>query len=180
MKNFDEARDLRPRIPVEDRTFVLGGEKFVARDRFRPEVLAPLDGLRDAETDPTRCSCGHRLHEHNPKGDGAGSCAQKNCPCKDFSALIIDRGTPLGETIEVIDRTLLGMIEDEGAHDRFRTLRAREDDPLQVPDLMDVIKWMTALDADRPTGASGDSTPGRDQDGTSSTASSSSPEQQAA
>ena len=73
MKNFDEDRQQRPRRPVEDRTFVLGGETFVARDRFRPDALEPLELIKEAKTDPTTCTCAHRLHEHNVHVSGKGA-----------------------------------------------------------------------------------------------------------
>ena len=44
MKNFDSDRKSRE-IPVEERTFVLGGETFIGRSTVRPEALTQWDGI---------------------------------------------------------------------------------------------------------------------------------------
>lgn len=47
MKNFDVERKHR-HTPVEDRTFVLGGETFVAKEDVHPSVLVAFDRIDGA------------------------------------------------------------------------------------------------------------------------------------
>lgn len=181
MKDFDAVRNERPRRTVEERTFRLGGETFVARDRFRPEAIAPLEAVKDPKVDPTTCRCGHRLHEHLPFADGrkgAAGCGTAQCDCEQFSPVIIEGGTPLAEQLVLLDATMVALIEaGDDAHGRYRAIRERVEDPLEVADLMAVIKWVTEVDTGRPTGAPDGLPPGREATaGTSSTPASSSPE----
>jgi hypothetical protein len=46
VKNFDTERKARE-IPVEERTFVLGGETFIGRSSVRPEALTKWDGITE-------------------------------------------------------------------------------------------------------------------------------------
>lgn len=52
MKNFDESRK-HDHVPVEDRTFVIGGEVFVAKEDVHPSVLTAFDRLEDANVETT-------------------------------------------------------------------------------------------------------------------------------
>jgi hypothetical protein len=45
MKNFDEKRHLRRSLTVDDRSFTLGGEIFVAKASMRPEALTDYDRI---------------------------------------------------------------------------------------------------------------------------------------
>lgn len=171
MKDFDEERNARPRLSVEERTFKIGGEVFVARDRIRPDALAPMDDLPDAEFDHTTCSCDHRLHEH-PQGP----CTAVGCDCKKFRPKLLKSGATLAEQLAAMDTTFVALIESgDDAEARYRALRARNDDALELDDIMEVIGWVTVLNTRRPTGPSVDSPGGPASTGTASTGVSSSP-----
>jgi hypothetical protein len=176
MKDFDASRNSRPRRPREDRMFILGGETFVARDRFRPEVLVPIESLEEPVLDHTTCSCEHRLYEHADANGRPAPCVSAGCGCQKFDAKVVDPGSSLITQLEALDTTIIGMIEpDDDAHARYRALRANEDDPLEVEDLMEVVKWCSAEDTGRPTMQPSVSTPGPVSTGTPSTDVSSSP-----
>lgn len=49
MKNFDTARNQRKRTK-DERTFIIGGEEFVARDGVHPDVLAQYDEINQDTT----------------------------------------------------------------------------------------------------------------------------------
>lgn len=175
MKNFDEARNARPRKSLEERTFALGGQVFVIRDRFRPEVMLPLEQLEDAITDKTTCNCDHRLHEHN-EGGTVGACQQWGCGCKKFVPKVLEPGSSLADQLAAVDLTITGMLDPaENSAERYAGLRANEEDPLEVEDLMEIIKWATEKDTEHPTGPSSVSTAGLEPTGTPSTGVSSSP-----
>ncbi len=151
MKNFDDARRLRAKRPVEDRTFMLGGQEFVVRARVRPEVLTPMDTIQDAV--------------RGPNGE------------------VVQRGTPIGQDIAVMDDVLVSLIEDtDDAHARYRALRADEDDPIEIEDIRDVLMWAIGLvtgrdgeDGRDPTGSASGSTPSAARTATRSMDGSSSP-----
>lgn len=173
--NFDTERQARPRRSVEERTFILAGETFVARDRWRPEVMSRLTDVRDPSFDYRECSCGHPLNEHHPRTDGvkgAAGCKHDVCSCAGFRPLMTDRGSPVDEDIRILDETVLAMIEpgpDGEAHARYRALREDEDDPVEIEDLSAIVAWLTKKETGRPTGRPGGSTPGPPSTGTSST-----------
>lgn len=131
MKNFDTERKARE-IPVEERTFVLGGETFIGRSSVRPEVLTKWDGIGD--------------------------------------------DMPITEVLKATDDTILALIEDDGAHARYLALRAKEDDPLTVPDLVAVGMWLVEVQTGRPTEPPTGSTDSPSTPGTTSTAALSSPD----
>lgn len=174
MKNLDEARHARPRRSVEDRTFVIGGETFVARDRFRPDVIAPIEQLADPVFDPTTCRCSHRLHEHP-----SGPCTAVGCTCPKFNEALVEAGATLADQLAAFDSAIVGILEGDGP-DRWRELRARDDDPIELSDMMEVIRYATSREAARPTGPPGGSSSTPSEPGTSSTDVSSSPDSQAA
>lgn len=45
MKNFDEYREKRALVGVEERSFQVGGETFVRRPAVRPEAVNPWEGI---------------------------------------------------------------------------------------------------------------------------------------
>lgn len=54
--------------------------------------------------------------------------------------------------INVMDEVILSHIEDiNGAHDRWRELRTRDDDPVTVDDLAALVEWLLAEQTGRPT-----------------------------
>lgn len=169
MKDFDRERNERPRRTLEERTFSLGGQTFVLRDRFRPEVLVPLEEIEEPITDKTTCNCDHRLHEHNENGK-VGACQEFGCQCNKFTPKVLEPGSSLVDQLAAIDLTITGMIDpaDDSAA-RYAAVRSREDDPLEIEDLTAIIEWATAKDTDRPTGQPSVSTPGPAATGESST-----------
>ena len=75
------------------------------------------------------------------------------------------------ESLKVIDTLILAFLEDvDDAHDRYRALRARDDDAVNVRDLNEVIRWLIMESTKRPTSALSLSTGGRAENGTPSTA----------
>lgn len=94
----------------------------------------------------------------------------------DFEDLKPDSGAH--RTLEIIDKLICDFIEDDGAHDRYRTLRQREDNPITLDDLLQVANWVTGEVAGRPTGSPSDSSTGSEgpTTGTPLTDVSSSPE----
>lgn len=132
MKNFDTDRKTRE-IPVEERTFQLGGETFVARSSVRPEALTKWDSISD-----------------------------------DMNVT---------DVLKATDDTILALIEDgDNAHERYTALRAREDDPLTVPDLVEVGTWLVEVQTGRPTEPPTASTASLSTPGTKSTDEPSSPD----
>lgn len=132
MKNFDTERKARS-IPVEERTFTLGGDTFIARDSVRPEALTKWDG--------------------------------------------IDGNMEIGDVLEATDATIIALIEDtDNGHERYLALRAREDDPLTVPDLVAVGTWLVEVQTGRPTESPTGSTDSPSTPGTKSTVEPSSPD----
>lgn len=171
MKDFDVARNSREQRSVDERSFKLGGETFIVRDRIRPDVLAIFDTVREATFDNTTCGCDHKNMEHR-----SGTCAHEGCDCQKFQPKILDPGSTLAETLEALDLTILGLMENgEDAHERYRGLRARIDDPLTTDDLKAVVEWCVAETTGRPTMSPSVSTAGREQTETPSTEDSSSP-----
>jgi hypothetical protein len=86
--------------------------------------------------------------------------------------------TPASEILEKADATILSMIEKkDNAHDRYRALREREDDALNLEDLTDLVQWLVEVQSGgRPTEPASDSSTSPDETGTSLTDSSPSPE----
>lgn len=85
--------------------------------------------------------------------------------------------TGAARTLEIIDQLIVDLIEDGGdAHGRYTTLRAREDNPVTLDDLLEVSKWLMTEVTNRPTTPPSDSSEGSEsgRTGTSSTANSSS------
>lgn len=82
-------------------------------------------------------------------------------------------------TLEIIDELVLSMIQDgaegEEAEARYRAIRAREDDPIALADLQNIVEWLVERQTGRPTGKPGNSSAGRGRTGGRSTADSSSP-----
>ncbi len=73
----------------------------------------------------------------------------------------LDNDTPVKETMEIVDDLIVALIEPrDGAEDRYRAVRANQDDPISVEDLQDLIRWMMEIQTGRPTGPPGDSSPG--------------------
>ena len=73
------------------------------------------------------------------------------------------------DSLEVVDQTILSFIEDtDGAHDRYRALRERDEDPVSIRDLNGLVVWLIAESTKRPTSALSLSEPGREPTGTTS------------
>jgi hypothetical protein len=132
VKDFDTDRKARS-IPVEDRTFILGGETFIGRESVRPEALTKWDGITDEMA--------------------------------------------VGEVLQATDDTILALIEDtDDGHARYLALRQREDDPISVPDLVEVGTWLVEVQTGRPTEPPTASTDSPSTPGTTSTGEHSSPD----
>lgn len=87
--------------------------------------------------------------------------------------------TPATEALATIDMIVLDMIEDGGegqdACVRYKALRAREDDPVTLGDLTDLVEWLVESATSRPTSRQSGSMRGPAATGTISTEGSSSP-----
>lgn len=88
----------------------------------------------------------------------------------------IDTDKPALEVIGLVDEVILGMMENgDGSHERYRDLRARENDPLSLEDLRDVVQWLIEEQTGRvPTQPLSPSGPGPERTRTRSTGGSSS------
>lgn len=84
--------------------------------------------------------------------------------------------TPASEILVMADKTILDLIEKkDDAHARYRALREREEDPLNLEDLTDLIQWLVEVQSGgRPTEPSPDSSSSPEETGTRSTEDSSS------
>lgn len=78
------------------------------------------------------------------------------------------------EWIEIYDETVLALLAP-GQEDKWREVRAIDDNPLTVHDLLELIAYLLSEATGRPTGPSSDSSDGRDSTGTTSTDGSGSP-----
>jgi hypothetical protein len=177
MKNFDA--DLVERTPRDDRMFVLRGQTFVVRDRVRPDVLIPIDSLREQTVSRTDCTCGHERRFHVSPTDRTkiAGCNDPTCDgCEQFTGVVEDPGSTLTEQLAAYDETIVSLIEDaDDAHTRYAAVRAQEDQALTADDLLEVIRWAAAVAGGRPTGDSSVSTNGHASTVTTSTEPSSSP-----
>lgn len=82
-----------------------------------------------------------------------------------------------GDTIDVYTDLVLRCIrDDDGAHDRFRHVLERDDNPVGFRDLLSLVRWLVEEQTRLPTAAPSPSTPGRETNGSASTEGSSSPE----
>lgn len=87
----------------------------------------------------------------------------------------IDTATKPADVLRIADDALLGMIEAEG-HDRWRTLRQREEDAVNLGDILAVVEWLIEAQVERtPTQQPSPSTAGRGRTAAKSTDGSSSP-----
>lgn len=78
------------------------------------------------------------------------------------------------ESLAVVDKTILSFIEDTNdAHARYQALRERDEDPVSIRDLNQLVVWLISESTKRPTSALLLSEPGRAPTGTNSTATSS-------
>lgn len=115
-----------------DRTFQIGGELFVRKVGVKPEVIAAYDQ--------------------------------------------INMGMGASETLEMIDQVVLDMIDNDGTatadgdtivrvgedgHARYTALREREEDPLSLADMQDLVGWLIEEETSRtPTQQLSPSPPG--------------------
>lgn len=89
--------------------------------------------------------------------------------------------TTTAQVLEIVDDLMETLISpDDGAHERYRAVRANEVDPIELPDLLDVVQWAVEVYTDRPTGRPSVSEAGSTSTGTNSTDDSSSKDSQAA
>lgn len=178
MKDFDQERNSRPLRSLEQRSFTIGGQTFVMRDRVRPEAYAPMDDLKGEKRDRLVCTCDHARVAHGPN---ANNCQHPGCKCEAFTGRVLEDGSTMREVIAAIDTTFLSMVElDNETEARYREMREREWDIIEIDDLRSVVEWMVSESTSRPTGPPPSSTPLPEPTGASSTAGSSLPVTQAA
>ena len=178
MKNFDEEREARVEIPEDQRTFQLGGETFLIRDAVRPEVFAPLDEMKPLVQSKTDCVCGHTRVQHV---QGRGACNDPACSCIAFVGEVVEKGSSLAEILDAFDAAVLACLADtDGGRDRWKALRRREDNPVEMADIRGVLDWIQEVQSARPTQRPGSSSPGPSETGTTSTENSSSQDSPAA
>lgn len=64
----------------------------------------------------------------------------------------LEETTAATETLELIDGIVVDLIEDaDGGHDRYRALRQREEDPLSLADMQEMVQWLVEEETGRPT-----------------------------
>lgn len=83
--------------------------------------------------------------------------------------------TPARESIEIMDRLILSMIEDLDAEERWKRIRSDTRNPITLEDLSDVSRWMLEEQTGRPTQQPSPSGDGRETTGTTSMGASPSP-----
>jgi hypothetical protein len=149
MHDFDTARKQRAARDAKtaaSRTFQIGGEKFTWAPSARPEALTVLTTIRPGKRDNT----------------GAYILDADDEP--------VDRGTPLHESVAIIDSIITDLIEDkDNAHERWASLRTRTNDPITLEDMQELVQWLISQVANRtPTQPSSQSTRGRTPTATTS------------
>lgn len=81
--------------------------------------------------------------------------------------------TPATEALATIDMIVLDMIEDGGegqdACARYKAVRAREENPITLGDMTDLVEWLVESATGRPTSPPSGSTRGPGGTGTTST-----------
>jgi hypothetical protein len=68
-----------------------------------------------------------------------------------------------------MDRQIMLFLEEED-HERWRTLRARSENPVTIGQLIDIVGWLVEVQSDRPTEQPSPSSPGRGKTAASSKA----------
>lgn len=148
MKNFDqeyvvkktnaEGREEEIRIsrversqkPVEERTFTIGGETFVARASVAPEAFARWSMMTAGEFVL-------RDGQGKPILDGKG---------EPISTLTEE------EALKVYDETVLAFL-DPGQEEKWAAVRDIDAEiPLNLEDVKAVIRWLFEQQSARPTG----------------------------
>lgn len=142
MHDFDTARKQRAARDAKtapNRTFKIGGETFTWAPSARPEALTVLTTIRPGKRNK----------------DGTYVLDAEDEP--------VDRGTPLHESVEIIDSIITDLIEDtDNAHERWASLRTRTKDPITLEDMQELVQWLISQVANRtPTQPSSQSTRGR-------------------
>jgi len=93
--------------------------------------------------------------------------------------LVLERVAAIGDAggsgvIRDMEAAVLDLLEP-GQEERFLAVVRNTEDPVTLADLNDLCTWLTEAQVNRPTRAPSLSTAGRDETGTDSTESSSSP-----
>lgn len=91
------------------------------------------------------------------------------------------RGSEMGseEVLETMDQVICNLIEpgpQNRDHKKWRKIRSREEDPITLDDMIELITWITEDMTGRPTQQSEPSSEAPEPTGTSSTDDSSSPD----
>lgn len=76
------------------------------------------------------------------------------------------------DALRVLDEAICAFIEEEDGPDRYRAVRSRDDDPVDIVDIQDLVKWLVEEHTSRPTSRPSASSDGPRTTGTSLTASS--------
>lgn len=88
----------------------------------------------------------------------------------------IGADTPASEVLATIDQLVHDFIEPaDDAHARWDALRKRDDDPVTLQDLQELVEWLIEEQTGRPTSPPSASTPSAPTQPTGSTEGSSSP-----
>ncbi len=89
--------------------------------------------------------------------------------------------TPMDEILKITDETIIALLENvDDTPERYRAMRANEDDPVGFQDILELAKWLVEVQTGRPIEPPSDSStsPGTTENGTGSTEPSSLPETQ--
>ncbi len=63
----------------------------------------------------------------------------------------VTKESRFGDDLDSMDETIFGFLADEDNRVRYRTLRARIDDPITFADLYEVVTWVVSEETGRPT-----------------------------
>jgi hypothetical protein len=88
----------------------------------------------------------------------------------------INDDTPMKEVLRITDDTILALLENvDHTEERYRAVRASEDDIVTLADLLEVAKWLVEVQTGRPTElpSASSGSPETTTNGTDSTATSS-------
>lgn len=89
----------------------------------------------------------------------------------------LDASADISTTLGIIDGLIIAFLEPGpggDAHSRYRQIRERDEDPISVEDLQELVEWMMEVYTARPTEQPGESSESPGTTGTLSTDDSSS------
>lgn len=168
MKDFDSDRIKREEA---DRSFQIGGEKFVHRASVAPEaILSWSEAARAGEQERARLTAAQmRLEAANKMDLEPREVAVFENKVADALEAVASTGTGEAEWIDLLDQTVVSIIEPDFAAAWHEVRSPEAKHPLNIEDLQALMEWLVGQVVSRPTGQASDSLPSGAHNGTSST-----------